>query len=386
MARGLTVACVPDSFKGSLSSERISQIVGEQLEAVIPGSTLVSAQLGDGGEGTLAAVRASVGGTLRSVAVEGPLGAPARGEYLELPDGDILMECASAVGITLVDRRELDPMRASSAGLGQLMRACLDHACGRVVIGLGGSATCDGGMGCLRALGVRFFDADGRELAGCGADLARVAHVDALELDGRLADVEVRLMCDVTNPLLGADGAVYVFAPQKGATPVMCDELERGMRSYIDVLECAFGRSVRDMPGAGAAGGLGAALACACAATTQSGVDAVLDLIGFDETIRGCDLCVTGEGAMDAQTLGGKAVAGVAARAAAAGVPCVAICGAVTPSVELADAARELGVTASVPCVTRPCSVEEAMAGAEANLALAARRTFELVALGRTLA
>ena len=386
MSRGLRVACVPDSFKGSLDSATVSRIVGEQLEHVIPGSSFVSARLGDGGEGTLAAVHEAVGGTLRSHAVMGPLGAPARGEYLDLPDGDVLMECASACGITLVDPSALDPMRASTAGLGQLISAALDHACGRLVIGLGGSATCDGGMGCLRELGVRFYDASGAELAGCGADLGRVARVDTLELDGRLEGLDVTLMCDVTNPLLGASGAIHVFGPQKGATPSQCDELERGMAIYADALEAAFGRRVRDMPGAGAAGGLGFALACALGARTQSGVDAVLDLIGFDQTIAGCDLCVTGEGAMDDQTLGGKAVAGVASRAAAAHVPCVAICGAMAPSLELAQAACELGVSATVPCVTRPCSLDEAMDCAADNLALAARRTFELIAVGRGLA
>ena len=258
----------------------------------------------------------------------------------------------------------------------------LDRGAHDISLAIGGSATNDCGMGAMRALGVRFLDASGVELMGTGADLGLVAKVDLSGMDPRVAQTSFHVMCDVDNPLVGPRGATRTFGPQKGADAAVVEELEAGMVGLAAVLEDVFGTSVADEPGMGAAGGLGAAARLFLDAEVVGGVDWVLDLVGFDEALSGCSLCVTGEGHADGQSAHGKVVSGVAARCRRAGVPCVAIVGGMN-----ADACELLdcGVDALVPTVIDAASIEEVLANAERNFRLAAQRVFSLVSLGRKM-
>lgn len=368
-----------DSLKGTLSSVDAARLLGEAARRHFPGCACEVVPMADGGEGTAAALVDACGGELRRACVSDPLGRPVEAAYALLPGGRAVVEMAAASGLPLLSPGERNPLPTSTFGTGELVRAALDAGARDVTMALGGSATNDGGLGMARALGVRLLDAGGRELAGCGADLARVARLDLAGLDPRVAVTDFHLMCDVDNPLTGAHGASAVFGPQKGATPEMVAELDAGMRSYARVLSAAFGRDF-DMPGAGAAGGLAAGCMAFLGARAESGVARVLELTGFSARLARADLCVTGEGHADAQTARGKVVAGVAAACARAGVPCVAVVGGMD-----AGAADLPGLTAAVPTAIDAMPLEEALGRAEELYALAAERLFSLLALGAGL-
>ncbi len=379
MARFL-FAC--DSFKGTLSSARSAELLAEEARAFFPDVDVSSLEVADGGEGTVDAIVASLGGDVVEVEVADPLGRPAIATYGLLPDNRAVIEMAAASGLPMLSLAERNPLLTSTYGTGQLVADALGRGVRDISLAIGGSATNDCGMGCMRALGVRFLDEAGAELAGAGSDLARVASIDLSGLDPRVAATTFHVMCDVDNPLVGPRGATYTFGPQKGATPQMADELEAGMRNMAQVIEKTFGVAVADAPGMGAAGGLGAAARVFLGAQVVGGVDWVLDLVGFDQALVGCDVCVTGEGHADSQSAHGKVVSGVAARCRRAGVPCVAIVGGMDAG------ATELlgcGVDALVPTVIDAASIEEVLACAERNFRLAAQRTFSLLSVGRTL-
>lgn len=379
MARFL-FAC--DSFKGTLSSARSAELLAEEARAFFPDADVSSLEVADGGEGTVDAIVASLGGDAVEVEVADPLGRPAIATYGLLPDNRAVIEMAAASGLPMLSLAERNPLLTSTYGTGQLVADALGRGVRDISLAIGGSATNDCGMGCMRALGARFLDETGAELASTGADLARVASIDLSGLDPRVAATTFHVMCDVDNPLVGPRGATYTFGPQKGATPQMADELEAGMRNMAQVIEKTFGVAVADAPGMGAAGGLGAAARVFLGAQVVGGVDWVLDLVGFDQALVGCDVCVTGEGHADSQSAHGKVISGVAARCRRAGVPCVAIVGGMDAG------ATELlgcGVDALVPTVIDAASIEEVLACAERNFRLAAQRTFSLLSVGRTL-
>lgn len=373
MAR-FVFAC--DSFKGTLSSARTAELLTQAAERYFPGCECVAVTMADGGEGTVGAVTAATGGETVEATVADPLGEPVAAAYGMLPDGSAVIEMAAASGLPLVAGRE-DVLAASTYGTGQLVADALDRGAKRIAMALGGSATNDGGMGALAALGARFYDGNGDGVAPSGAALARVARVDLTGLDPRLAATELVVMCDVDNPLTGEHGATRVFGPQKGATPELVELLEEGMASYGAALSEAWGNDVVAVPGAGAAGGLGAAC-LAMGAKLQPGITTVLDLVGFDKLLTNADLVVTGEGRLDGQTARGKVVAGVAAACKAAGVPCVAVAG----SVDEGAAGAIDGLAAAVSCVTRLEPLDHVLAHAEENFADAADRLFSLLSLG----
>ncbi|WP_321972306.1 glycerate kinase [Paratractidigestivibacter sp.] len=364
-----------DSFKGTLSSQDTARLLSEAASEHFPGCECVSVPMADGGEGTTAAVVSACGGELRRVYVHDPLGRAIQAELGLLPDGRAIVETAAASGLPLLDAGERDPRRTSTYGTGELIRVALDAGARKVSVALGGSATNDGGMGAMRALGARFLDAGGDEFEGTGADLARVCKIDLSGLDDRLAQTTFVAMCDVDNPLLGEMGATMVFGPQKGADVAACAELEAGMRNYARVLADALGFDTTT-PGAGAAGGLGAACQAFLGARMKSGVEQVMALVGLREALAGASVCVTGEGHADAQTARGKVVSGVAAACADAGVPCVAIVGGMD-----AGAATLRGVTAMVPTQIDAMPLDEILSRAEELYALAARRVFSLLAV-----
>ena len=370
-----------DSLKGTISSARAATILEEEATRAFPGVTCTRLAVADGGEGTVDAVVASLGGARIDVTVEDPLGRPVEAIYGMLPGNRAIIEMAAASGLPLLKRAERNPLLTSTYGTGQLVLHALRNGATEVTLAIGGSATNDGGMGAMRALGVRFLDAAGGELEGTGADLGRVVTIDTSGLDPLVAHAQFRLLCDVDNPLLGPRGATRVFSPQKGATSQQVEALEKGMASYARVLESTLGRSA-DQPGDGAAGGLGAAVRLFLGATSVPGIDWVLDVVGLDQALLGADLCITGEGHADAQSAHGKVVSGVASRCKREGVPCVAVVGGMDPdALELTS----LGVDAIVPTVIDCGDVADALAHAERNYRLAAARVFSLMALGRGL-
>lgn len=370
-----------DSFKGTISSMRAAELLEEAARAAFPGAETIRLAVADGGEGTVDAVVAATGGTLRTIEVKGARGATLSASYGLLDGGRAVIEMAAASGLPQLAPSERDPRLTSTYGTGQLIADALDQGVAEIALAIGGSATNDGGMGCMRALGVRFLDDEGGELAGIGADLARAARIDLDGLDPRVSQTRFRVMCDVDNPLLGERGATHVFGPQKGATPEMVCELERGMTHYAKALAEAFPGFDAMASGMGAAGGLGAAARTYLGAEVLPGIECVLDLVGFDQLLEGCDLCVTGEGHADSQSAHGKVVSGIAARCRAAGVPCVAVVGGMNyDAVELLD----VGVDALVPTVIDVAPLDEVLAHSEQNYRLAAERLFSLIRIGCT--
>ena len=368
-----------DSLKGTLSSLDAARLLGKAARRHFPGCAWTSVPVADGGEGTVDALLAACGGEKVHVAAEDPLGRPVDAAYALLPDGVAVIETAATSGLTLLGPDERDPLATSTFGTGQLVRDALGRGARDVTVALGGSATNDGGMGLARALGARLLDERGRELAGCGADLERVSALDLTGLSPLVAEARFTMMCDVDNPLVGPEGASAVFGPQKGAAPEDVHRLDAGMRRWANVLEETFGQSF-DVPGAGAAGGLGAACLALLSAEPVGGVARVLELVGFDALLECADLCVTGEGHADAQTLRGKVVSGVAAACERAGVPCVAVVGGMS-----AGAERVPGLTAMVPVAIDAMPLDEALERAEELYALAAERLFSLLSLGAGL-
>jgi glycerate 2-kinase len=319
------VVIAPDSFKGSLAADRVADALAEGLRRVRPDVETVLRPIADGGEGTVAAALRA-GYRPRTVRVSGPDGRPVEAT-VALDGTTAVVELATAAGLGLLER--LAPTTATTRGVGELVRAALDGGAGRIVLGIGGSATTDGGAGMLQALGVRLLDADGAELPPGGGALARLDRVDASGLDPRLAATEFVVASDVTNPLVGPDGAAAVFGPQKGATPEQVAQLDAALARYAAVLGRDLGTDPSQVPGAGGAGGTAAGALAVLGATVVSGAGLVCDLVGLAEALDGAVLAVTGEGALDEQTLSGKAPSEVARRAAAAGVPCLAVAGVV---------------------------------------------------------
>lgn len=375
MSRPLAVLIAPDSFKGSLTSVEVARALADGWHRARPDDETRLAPLADGGEGTTVAIEAAGGWTWRTSAAHDPLGRDLGARWLASADGDrAVVELATASGLSRVAAAERDPVAASTFGTGELLRAVLDAGVRRIDLGVGGSATTDGGLGILAALGVAL---------AVVPDL--VVNLD--DLDPRLAEVELRIASDVTNPLLGPSGAATVYGPQKGASAVDVRNLDAALGRWADALESATGRRERDTPGAGAAGGTVFGLACLRdrfrSFQIVPGVDLVMEAAGFDAKLAGADLVVTGEGRIDGQTAFGKTALGVARRAKDAGVPCVAVGGGVEP--DGIAVLAEAGAIA-VPAVERPQSVEQAMAAGTAPLERCGEWLARLVGLGMIVA
>ncbi|MBS2965709.1 glycerate kinase [Actinocrinis puniceicyclus] len=322
------VLIAPDKFKGSASAGQVAESLALGIRRAAPGARLTLLPVADGGDGTVDAALAA-GFSRREASVAGPVGDPVRAAFA-LRGETAVIEMAEAGGLRRLPEGRLRPLDAGTRGTGELIRAALDAGATRIVLGVGGSASTDGGAGMLAALGARLLSADGRDLPGGGAALNRLAAADLTALDPRLAAVRIVLASDVDNPLLGEHGAAAVYGPQKGATRQDVATLEAGLARFVDVLSRTLGpaapRAARS-PGAGAAGGTGFAALAVLGATRESGIEVLLDVLGFDRALDGADLVVTGEGCLDRQTLHGKAPAGVAAAARRRGVPVAAVCG-----------------------------------------------------------
>ncbi len=365
-----TILIAPDSFKGSLTSIEVAQALADGWRRARPDDEILLCPLADGGEGTLAAIEAAGGWQRRTSPVRDPLGRTINARWLISDDGQrAAVEMAAASGLSRLALDERDPIQATSIGTGDLIRAALNARVSSIFLGIGGSATTDAGAGLLTGLG-----------AAADRDAATV---DLTGLDPRLATVELQVACDVSNPLNGPTGAAAVYGPQKGATPEHVADLDRRLSRFADSMDVVSGRPERTTPGAGAAGGVGYALLSIQdhfrAFALRSGVDLVMDATDFDARLGRASLVITGEGRIDSQTAFGKTALGVARRAAAAGVPCIAVGGGVEP--EGIAALAEVGAVA-VPVTERPQSVEEAMAAGTAPLERCGERLARLVGLG----
>lgn len=323
----MKIVFASDSFKGTLTSKKIAELLVRAAAEIFPGCETVPVVLADGGEGTLDALLCAGNGKKIPVTVHDPLMRECVAYYGVLGEREAVLEMAQASGLTLLSPEERNPFCSSSYGTGELIRAALESGYRNITVAIGGSATNDGGMGAADALGVRFFDSDGERLEGRGENLGRVKRIDMSGLMPEVKSARIRVMCDVRNPLCGPNGATYVYGPQKGASDDIIKELEEGMQNYRNVLMTATSIDPDTIEGAGAAGGMGAMLKLILGAELRSGIESILDLVHFDELIKDADLIITGEGRLDGQSSIGKAVQGVGLRAAKAGVPCVALCG-----------------------------------------------------------
>ena len=378
----LRVLVAPDSFKGSLTSVEVAHALAAGWSRARPDDEVALAPLADGGEGTLDAVAAAGGWASMPAAGRDPLMRPLDGRFLR-QGRHAIVELATASGLSRVTREERDAAAATTLGTGQILAAAIGLGATDVVLGLGGSASTDGGTGLLTALGVRFLDASGVDLPPGGGALDRLVSVDLSGVPELLSEVRLTIASDVSNPLCGPLGAAATYGPQKGADPAMVARLDANLAHLADVLEAAVGRSFRDVAGAGAAGGTTAGLLAIAdrfaSFEIRPGVELVMYLTAFAERLAASDLVLTGEGRVDEQTAFGKTALGVARRAAEVGVRAIAFGGGVVPAGEAA--LRELGCVA-VPVVERPLTVEEAMAAGAAPLERAAERVARLVSLG----
>ncbi len=330
--RPYTILLAPDSFKGSLTSEEVSAALERGIRSVNSDVTVKSIPLSDGGEGFIDVFRRHSDGILHSCEVLDPFGVPMIAQYFEITaTNTIVIEMAQASGLTLIPEEKRNPFRATTYGTGQLIADALDKGFRQFIIGIGGSATTDGGAGMAQALGVKYFDGDDNEICEPmnGFLIGKCRRISIKNIHNALSESQFRVACDVKNPLLGAEGAVYTYSVQKGATQNELPVLEQNMSSFYSIVETLFSKKVRDLPGAGAAGGLGAGLVVFLNATLESGIDLILNGIRFDNLLSNVDLVITGEGRIDNQTMEGKALMGVIRRAAKLSIPIIAVAGKV---------------------------------------------------------
>ena len=374
------ILLVPDSFKGTLSSRQVCQVMAGQLRRFFPQAQVKSIPVADGGEGSVEAFLAAAGGERRTRTVTGPFGEPVEAFYGILGDGrTAVIEMAACAGLPLAEGR-LNPERATTYGVGELLLAAKEAGCTKAILGLGGSCTNDGGVGAAAALGAKFTRADGAAFIPTGGTLGEIAALDVSPVAQALQGMELTAMCDIDNPLYGDAGAAAVFAPQKGADAAMVARLDAGLRHLGQVATRCLGRDFSHLPGAGAAGGLGFGMAAFCGAQLRMGIDAVLDAVGFDSLLPGTDMVFTGEGKIDSQSARGKVVSGVAARCRKAGVPVVAVVGQIGQGFE---EMYQQGLTAvfSINRAAQPFAESRFHAGE--NLALTMENIVRLLAAGR---
>ncbi|MFK7606648.1 MULTISPECIES: glycerate kinase [unclassified Pseudomonas] len=375
----MKIVIAPDSFKDSLSAEKVANAIAAGLADALPDAQLVTCPMADGGEGTVEAIVAAGNGQLRRNHVQGPLGEAVEAHWGWLPDSHTaIIEMAEASGLQRVPVSQRDARISSTFGTGELIRAALDAGAQRIILAIGGSATNDAGAGALQALGLGLFDAERQPLAPGGLALSRLAHIELSGLDPRLADVRFEIAADVNNPLCGEHGASAIFGPQKGATPEHVRLLDRALGHFADHCAAVLPKDVRDEPGSGAAGGLGFAAKAFFGAEFRAGVEVVAELVGLAEAVKDADLVITGEGRFDAQTLRGKTPFGVARIAQAQGVPVVVLAGTLGEGYQTLYAH---GINAAFAVTSGPMSLEDACANAAQLLTDRARDIARLMAI-----
>ena len=379
----MRIVIAPDSFKGSLTALEAANAMEEGLKRVFPKAEIVKVPMADGGEGTVQSLVDATGGRIVKKVVTGPLGDKVEAQFGILGDGrTAVIEMASASGLPLVPPDKRNPMVTTTYGTGELIKAALDMGCRRFIIGIGGSATNDGGGGMAQALGVKLLDKDGNDIPFGGGGLLKLDRIDISTLDPRIAESEIVVACDVDNPLTGPRGAARVYSPQKGATPEMVEILDKALERFAEAVKRDLGRDIKDVPGAGAAGGLGAGLMAFLNAKLQLGVDIVIEATGLEEKVKGADLVITGEGGIDSQTVYGKTPIGVAKVAKKFGIPVLAVAGGISDD---ASVVYEHGIDGLMSIIPRPITLDEAMAQGPKLLSDAAERIARLLVVGSKL-
>ncbi|GAB6137479.1 glycerate kinase family protein [Halanaerobaculum tunisiense] len=355
----MQILIAPDSFKGSLTASEVANNLEQGLKNASDQLTVEKVPLADGGEGTVDSLIAATNGQLITTEVVGPLGDKVEAYFGILGDNDTaVIEMAAASGLPLVPEEKRDPTKTTTYGTGELIKAALDQGCRNLIIGIGGSATNDCGVGMAQALGVKFLNSKGTEIGFGGGQLEQIEKIDLSNRDPRLKETTIQVACDVDNSLYGKQGAAYVYAPQKGATPAMVERLDQGLQQIAAVINSDLGIEVNDISGAGAAGGLGAGLLAFLEADLKSGIDIILEAINFAEKVKTADLVITGEGLIDSQTIYGKVPAGVARVAKKYSLPVIGVAGSLGPQ---ADKVYEIGIDACFSIINRPLELEEAM-------------------------
>ncbi len=356
------IIIIPDSFKGTLSSVEVCNIMADSVKKCLSEAVVCLVPVADGGEGTVEAFLRPTGGKRIETRVQGPKGEEIASFYGMLPDGTAVIEMAAAAGLPLMGE-QLNVMGATTYGVGQLISQALDQEPRRIILGLGGSATNDGGCGAAAALGVSFFDNDGKKFVPVGENLCRITKIDISGLDKRLRKIPIVTMCDIVNPLCGPSGAACIFGPQKGASKEQVTLLDDGLKNLASVIKHDLQLDVADIPGAGAAGGMGAGMTAFFGSTLQRGIEVVLETVKFQEMLHDASLIFTGEGKFDDQSLMGKVVSGVANRAKKAGVPVICVAGAAD-----AEVADSESITAVFSINRKPLPYEEAILSSKDNL------------------
>ena len=355
----MKVVIAPDSFKGSLSASAVSGNIEKGVRKVFEFADILSIPMADGGEGTVQSLVDSTKGVIISTKVKGPLLKEVDAFYGILGDGiTAVIEMAAASGLPLLREEERNPMKTTTYGTGELIKHALDKGCKKIIIGIGGSATNDGGAGMIKALGAKLLDKDGNDIGYGGGYLDKIEVIDLSNMDERFKSCKIVAACDVDNPLIGLRGASHVFGPQKGADPEMVKILDKNLEHYAEVVERTIGISIKDFPGAGAAGGLGGGLMAFLGAELKRGIDIVIEATGFEEKIKDADLVITGEGMMDYQTQYGKTPYGVAQVAKKYNIPVIAIVGSIGHN---AEALYDLGFSGIFSIISRPMTLAEAM-------------------------
>ena len=376
----MKIVIAPQGFKGNLSALQVSQAIDNGIRRVVPSVLTAIVPMADGGEGTMQALVDAIGGEMIPVEVTDPLGGRVIAHFGLLSDKVTgVIEMAAASGLNLVPPQKLNPLLTTTYGTGELILAALERGCRKLIVGIGGSATNDGGAGMAQALGAKLLDTKGVPLAFGGAALADLEHIDVTIIDPRLADCDIILACDVTNPLCGPQGASAVYGPQKGATKEMVVKLDAALAHYAEVIERDLGIDVRDVPGAGAAGGLGAGLIAFLKARVLPGVDVVIQATGLIEHLKEATLVFTGEGRLDSQTACGKVPVGVARKAKAFGLPVIAIAGEIANGYQ---AVYQQGIDAVFSIAPGPISLNQSMVRAEKLIADIAERAIRLFICG----
>ncbi|UGS43771.1 glycerate kinase [Pseudocitrobacter corydidari] len=377
----MKIVIAPDSYKESLSALEVAGAIERGFREIYPDADYHKLPVADGGEGTVEAMVAATQGRIVEVDVTGPLGDTVQGFYgLSGDEQSAFIEMAAASGLELVPTDKRCPLTTTSWGTGELIRHALDAGVKHIIIGLGGSATNDGGAGMAQALGVKLLTAENQSIAPGGAGLETLERIDISELDARLAECRIEVACDVTNPLTGKEGASAVFGPQKGATPEMISRLDAALEHYAQCVKRCLDIDVLALEGGGAAGGMGAALYAFCGAELRPGIEIVTDALHLDKLVADADLVITGEGRIDSQTIHGKVPVGVARVAKRYNVPVIAIGGSLTPDVGVV---HEHGLDAVFSVLYRICTLEDALRDAEENLFMAARNIAAVLRMGQ---
>jgi glycerate kinase len=373
------VLIAPQSFKGGLSGAKAAWAIAEGLRKVFPNAQALLLPVADGGDGTLEALVESPGGKVFTLQVTGPLGDPVMAQWGAMRDEKTaVIEMALASGLGLVPPTRRDPRHTTTRGTGELIKEVLERGYRRLIVGLGGSATNDGGVGMAQALGIRFLDGAGRDLPQGGAALAKLTSIELSNRVSSLQGAEIIAATDVTNPLCGPQGASAVYGPQKGAPPKVVEELDRALAHYAKIIHDSLGVDVAHIPGAGAAGGLGAGLVAFAKARITSGIDLVCDVLGFDQHLAGANLVITGEGRLDASTIYNKAPIGVARRAKAHGIPVIALAGSLGEGYE---AVYDHGIDAVAAITDRPMALRDSLGRTYELLVAATERSLRLLKL-----